>query len=91
MTIALELPEIETVRRDLDRDLSGRKIKSAEAESMAVLEGYRNRKQFTSQLEGRKVATVRRAGLHICIEIEAKMMGGPPLTHVTHLTTHVAH
>ena len=70
MTISLELPEIETVRRDLDRDLSGRKIKSAEAESMAVLEGYRNRKQFTSQLEGRKVATVRRAGLHLCIEID---------------------
>ncbi|MDG2908629.1 MAG: DNA-formamidopyrimidine glycosylase family protein, partial [Acidimicrobiales bacterium] len=70
MTIALELPEIETVRRDLDRDLSGRNIKSAEAQSMAVLEGCRNRKQFTSQLEGRKVATVRRAGLHLCIEID---------------------
>jgi formamidopyrimidine-DNA glycosylase len=70
MTIALELPEIETVRRDLDRDLTGRKIKSAELASMAVLEGYRNRKQFTSQLEGRKVASVRRAGLHLCIEIE---------------------
>ena len=70
MTIALELPEIETIRRDLDRDLPGRKIKSAEAASMAVLEGYHNRKQFTSQLEGRKVASVRRAGLHICIEID---------------------
>ena len=70
MTIALELPEIEIFRRDLDRDLSGRKIKLAKAESMAVLEGYRNRKQFTSQLEGRKVGSVRRAGLHLCIEIE---------------------
>ncbi|MDP6975144.1 MAG: DNA-formamidopyrimidine glycosylase family protein [Acidimicrobiales bacterium] len=70
MTIALELPEIETVRRDLDRDLAGRKVKSAEAASMAVLEGYRNRKQFTGQLEGRKVASVRRAGLHLCVELD---------------------
>ncbi len=43
MTVAYELPEIETIRRDLDRDISGRKVKSAEAASMAVLGRYRNR------------------------------------------------
>ncbi len=70
MTIALELPEIETIRRDLDRDLSGRKIKVAEMASMAVLGRYRNRKAFTGQLEGRKIDAVRRAGLSLVLVME---------------------
>jgi len=28
MNLALELPEIETIRRDLDREIGGKKIKS---------------------------------------------------------------
>ena len=34
-----ELPEVETVRRELDRDLVGKKVKTVEAASMAVLKG----------------------------------------------------
>ena len=64
MTIELELPEIETIRRDLDREISGRKVKAAEAASMAVLGRYHNRKAFTGRLVGRKLGDVRRVGLH---------------------------
>ncbi|HBU03385.1 MAG TPA: hypothetical protein DEA70_02750, partial [Acidimicrobiaceae bacterium] len=45
-----ELPEVETVRRELDRDLVGKKVKTVEASSMAVLKRYKNRKAFTGQL-----------------------------------------
>ncbi|MEE2769026.1 MAG: DNA-formamidopyrimidine glycosylase family protein [Actinomycetota bacterium] len=72
MTLGLELPEIETIRRDLDREISGRKIKSADAASMALLAGYKNRKSFTSQLVGRKVRAVRRLGLHLLLDLDDK-------------------
>ena len=37
-----ELPEVETVRRDLERDIVGKKIKSAEAMSMEGAEAISN-------------------------------------------------
>ncbi|HCV37129.1 MAG TPA: hypothetical protein DF783_09385 [Acidimicrobiaceae bacterium] len=70
MTVDYELPEIETIRRDLDREIGGRKVKSAEAASMAVLGRYRNRKSFTSSLTGRKLTSVRRVGLHLAIGLD---------------------
>ena len=66
-----ELPEVETTRRDLDRDLVGKKVKTAEATSMKVLGRYKNRKAFTSQLDEMKIVGVRRAGLFITIVFEA--------------------
>ena len=52
MTIQTELPEVETIRYALDREVAGRKVKTVEAASMAVLGHYRNRRQFASRLEG---------------------------------------
>ncbi len=65
-----ELPEVETVRRDLDRDLVGKKVKDAAAMSMKVLGRYKNRKAFTSQLEGMKITAVERRGLFITIVLD---------------------
>ena len=65
-----ELPEIETIRRDLDRELSGKKIKAAEAASMAALSRYSTRKAFTGLLEGIKIAGVGRRGMLLVFELE---------------------
>lgn len=65
-----ELPEVETVRRDLERDIVGKKIKSAEAMSMKVLRRYRTRNSFVSRLVGNKITAVQRRGLHITIAFE---------------------
>ncbi len=62
-----ELPEVETVRRDLERDIVDKKIKGAEAVSMKVLRRYRTRKAFLSRLTGNKITAVQRLGLHIMI------------------------
>ncbi len=67
-----ELPEVETVRRDLDSELVGKKIKEAEASSMKVLGRYKNRKAFTTQLEGAKITGVGRKGLHLTIELDGE-------------------
>lgn len=65
-----EIPEVETVKRDLDRDLVGKKVKEAEAMSMKTLGRYKNRKAFTSQLEGMKILGVERKGLYITIVLD---------------------
>ena len=70
MSIETELPEVETIRYALDREISGRKLKTVEAASMATLGRYRNRKQFTSRLEGRKLGPVRRTGLLLVSELD---------------------
>jgi formamidopyrimidine-DNA glycosylase len=65
-----ELPEVEVLRRDLEREIAGKKVKAVEAKSMTVLGRYNNRKAFTSQLEGAKVTTVSRKGLHLLIGLD---------------------
>ncbi len=67
--IALELPEIETYRRDLERDIIGRKIKTAEATGLKSFPGLRSKKAFGANVEGAKVATVERVALHILIRL----------------------
>ena len=69
-----ELPEVETIRRDLEREVIGRKVKTAEAASMKCLRRYHNRKAFTSQLEGAKITEVRRVGLYLVVELSTEML-----------------
>ncbi len=57
-----ELPELEMVRRDLEREVVGRKVKEASAAGMSMLPRYKNRKQFSSQLDGAKMNGVVRQG-----------------------------
>ena len=69
-----ELPEVETIRRDLEREIIGRKIKTAEAASMKCLRRYHTRKAFTSQLAGAKINDVRRVGLHLVVELSTESL-----------------
>ncbi len=55
-----ELPELEMVRRDLEREVVGRKVKEATASGMTVLPRYKNRKSFANQLDGVKITGVIR-------------------------------
>ena len=73
-TLAFELPEVETIRRDLEREIIGRKVKTAEATSMKCLRRYHNRKSFTSQLEGAKITDVRRVGLYLVVELSTELL-----------------
>ena len=67
-----ELPEVETVRRELDRDLVGKKVKTVEASSMKALGRYKSRKAFTSQLLDMKIVSVARKGLYILIVLDGE-------------------
>lgn len=65
-----ELPEVEVLRRDLEREVVGKKVKTVEARSMAALGRYANRKAFTGQLEGAKFVSVGRQGLHLVLGLD---------------------
>lgn len=65
-----ELPEIEIARRDLDKDVGGRKIKSVEVPgAKRVVDTAATKKAFGAALEGRKINSVRRAGLLLVFDI----------------------
>ncbi len=67
-----ELPELELVRRDLEREVVGRKVKEAAAAGMAVLPRYKNRKSFAKQLEGVKIAGVLRQGEFLLFPLDSE-------------------
>ena len=65
-----ELPEVETMRRDLDKDVGGRKIKTINAPGpLSLFEGFSTRKAISAKLVGRKVLSVTRRGLTIVLDI----------------------
>ena len=49
-----ELPEVEVVRRDLEREIVGKRIKDVEVDGMRTVRRHHNRKQFINRLVGRK-------------------------------------
>ncbi len=70
----MELPEVEVMRRDLERDVVGRKIKDAEVKSsknaMRVIRRHKTRKDFTSRLTGHKIAKTERRGKYILMHMD---------------------
>jgi formamidopyrimidine-DNA glycosylase len=65
-----ELPEVETLRRDLEKETVGRRIKQVEATGMRSIRRYRTKKQFAQQLEGRKITGVDRKGKYLLVRLE---------------------
>lgn len=65
-----ELPEIETLRHDLEREVAGKKIKTVEFSGMKCLARHANRKQVISRMEGAKVSTVRRRGMLLTFKLD---------------------
>jgi formamidopyrimidine-DNA glycosylase len=70
----MELPEVEVMRRDLERDVVGRKIKTAEVKSsknaMRVIRRHSTRKDFTSRLAGRKIVKAERRGKYVLLGLD---------------------
>jgi formamidopyrimidine-DNA glycosylase len=57
-----ELPEIETVRRGLERETVGRRVKSVDVTVAKATHRNGSRKAFQARLEGAKIRTVDRRG-----------------------------
>ncbi len=66
-----ELPEVETIRRELDREVGGRKIKAVEVTNSRSIRRHSNKKQFTSRLEGVKIKNVQRKGKYLIVNLDS--------------------
>jgi formamidopyrimidine-DNA glycosylase len=64
-----ELPEVETIRRDLEKEIQGKRIKSVDVTGLRSIRRHTNKKQFTSRLEGKKVESVGRRGKNLLVDL----------------------
>jgi formamidopyrimidine-DNA glycosylase len=69
----IELPEIETIRRDLDKDCSGKKVKNIEIKIARIAGGANLKNAIENSFDQMKVLSVRRIGMLICIDFANEM------------------
>lgn len=66
-----EIPEIETLRRELDREIGGRRIKTVEVPGANLIPRHASKKQFSELLEGTKIAQVVRRDLLLVAKLDS--------------------
>jgi formamidopyrimidine-DNA glycosylase len=64
-----ELPEVETVRRDLEKEAVGRRVKSVEVSGNRSIRRHTQKKQFISRIEGQKIDGVERRGKNLLLSL----------------------
>jgi formamidopyrimidine-DNA glycosylase len=65
-----ELPEVEVMRRDLEREVVGKKIKAVEVTGTRSVRRHKNRKEFITILTGRKITAVQRRGKYLVMKLD---------------------
>ena len=70
----MELPEVEVVRRDLEKEVVGKRIKEvdvrAHRNAMRIIRRHARRKEFADRLAGRKIAKVDRRGKYVLMSLD---------------------
>ena len=66
-----ELPEVETIRRDLEKEIVGKRISSVEATGTRTIRRHRNRPQFIAKLEGHRITKVDRRGKYLLLLLDS--------------------
>ena len=66
-----ELPEAEVLRRELEREVVGKRVRAVEVRTASVLQPWhRTRPDFVKQLTDRRVGAVRRIGVRLLIDLD---------------------
>ena len=65
-----ELPEVETIRRDLQGEVVGRKIKSVEVRNGRTVRRHPSAKHFRARLEGHTITAIDRAGKYLLLGLD---------------------
>ena len=73
-----ELPEVEVVRRDLEKEIVGKKIKKVEVRNtknaMRAIRRHKRRKEFEDALVGLKITKIDRRGKYILTHLNGKIL-----------------
>ncbi|MGH8922593.1 MAG: DNA-formamidopyrimidine glycosylase family protein, partial [Actinomycetes bacterium] len=75
-----ELPEVETLRRDLDKEFTGKRIKTVEVTGKRSVRRHPTAKELTSRVEGRRLVAVERRGKYLLLRLDAPASGGARAT-----------
>ncbi|HEX2064568.1 MAG TPA: bifunctional DNA-formamidopyrimidine glycosylase/DNA-(apurinic or apyrimidinic site) lyase, partial [Acidimicrobiales bacterium] len=65
-----ELPEVETIRRDLEKEVVGRRIKHVGVSNDRAIRRHDGPESFTSRLESHKITAVHRRGKYLLMWLE---------------------
>ncbi len=68
------LPEVEVIRRDLEKEIVGRRVKDVEvrpgSNAMKIIRRHGRRKEFEELLVGHRVENIDRAGMYLGLHLE---------------------
>lgn len=65
-----KLPEVEVLRKNLEREIVGKRIKEASVKTAGLVRRHRNRPDFCKALEGRKIDAIERRGTHLLLQLD---------------------
>ncbi|HWH32006.1 MAG TPA: bifunctional DNA-formamidopyrimidine glycosylase/DNA-(apurinic or apyrimidinic site) lyase [Egibacteraceae bacterium] len=68
-----QLPEVEVLRKDLEKELVGKRFKDATVKNAQLVSRHRNRPDFTKALVGRKIDAIQRRGTWLVLELDEGM------------------
>ena len=64
------LPEVEVIRKDLEREIVGKRVKEVTVKAASLVSRHRNRPEFYKLLEGRKITAVSRRGTRLYLDLD---------------------
>ncbi len=65
------LPEVEVLRKDLEKEVVGKRVKDVTVAAPAVVARHRNRPEFVRALTGHKIEALTRRGTALVFELDA--------------------
>jgi formamidopyrimidine-DNA glycosylase len=74
-----ELPEVETIRRDLDKEFVTKRIRKVDVTHARSVRRHQSPEQFTDRVEGRKLVSTRRRGKYLILGLDS---GDVVVTHL---------
>jgi formamidopyrimidine-DNA glycosylase len=66
-----ELPEVETIRRDIDKEFVNKRIKKVDVTGARSVRRHHNTDDFVARTEGRKLIGTRRRGKYLLLKLDS--------------------
>ena len=66
-----ELPEVETIRRDLDKEFVGKRIKKVEVTGARSVRRHADAGEFVARVEGRRLKSTVRRGKYLLLKLDS--------------------
>jgi formamidopyrimidine-DNA glycosylase len=66
-----ELPEVETIRRDIEKEFANKRIKKVEVTNSRSIRRHNSADEFIARTEGRKLIGTRRRGKYLLLRLDS--------------------